>query len=63
MGSCFLVDTWCKMASCTELDAPKTHVVKREDFDSTTDGNVVTTDYKRVDGELKEVLKTLKDVI
>ena len=46
------------MGSDYEFDVPKIQVVRREDVDYTADGYVVTTNYRRVDGELKNVSST-----
>ena len=58
MGCCSHVETWCEMVSDYEFDVPKIQVVRREDVDYTADGYVVTTNYRRVDGELKNVSST-----
>ncbi|MBD5387244.1 hypothetical protein HDR70_05105 [bacterium] len=60
MGCCSRVETWCEMVSDYEFDVPKIQVVRREDVDYTADGYVVTTNYIRVDGELKNVSSTRK---
>lgn len=60
MGCCSHVEIWCEMVSDYDFDVPKIQVVRREDVDYTANGYVVTTNYKRVDGELKNVSSTRK---
>lgn len=62
MGCCSHVETWCEMVRDYELDVPKIQVVRREEVDYTADGHIVTTNYKRVDGELKEVSTTREKI-
>lgn len=62
MGCCSHQETWCEMVSDYEFDPPKVRIVRREDVDYTSDGHIITTIYKRVDGELKEVSSTRKEM-
>lgn len=61
MGCCSHVEIWCEMVKDYEFDSPKIQVVRREDV-GYTDGLVVTTSYKRVDGELKKVSTTREKI-
>ncbi|MDE6538051.1 MAG: hypothetical protein K2M13_08480 [Muribaculaceae bacterium] len=60
LGCCSHVETWCEMVRDYKSDVPKIKVVRREDVEYTTDGYVITTNYKRVEGELKNVSSTRK---
>lgn len=62
MGCCSHVETWCAMVKDSEYSNPKLRIVRKEDVDYTADGYVIKTIYKRVDGELKEVVSTKRKI-
>lgn len=57
---CSSVEIWCEMVRVLGYKKPKLRVVRQEERYYSSEGHVLKTVYKRIDGELKEVSKTFE---
>lgn len=60
VGTNCCYDTWCAFTKDSEFDQPELNVVRKERVETSVDGVVTTTIWKRVEGELKQVSQTQK---
>ena len=60
VGANCCYDTWCAFTKDSEFDQSELNVVRKERVETSADGVVTTTTWKRVEGELKQVSETRK---
>lgn len=61
MGCCSNVESWCEMTSEYEYDTPKVRIIRQEKVDY-INGYEIRTNYKRIDGDLKEISSTREKI-